>query len=242
MERRYAGRVRWVVFAAALSGCGTNVDNIYSRGADHDVLCGLNIDNKNAVSNDAIALVLDRAQVEQVVVHLYTHRPAGTVDESTIELVIAGAADRNMNFVTYRELAEGTATEGLAFGFDDRDLDGWHPLRALFDLYGAKVTFFISEFHTLTPEQRAKLHDLAGDGHAIEYHSTSHENAATYARELGIDRYLAEDILPDLEAMRADGFDPQVFAYPFGARTAETDAALLQQFRLLRAIHSTCPY
>jgi hypothetical protein len=42
--------------------------------------------------------------------------------------------------------------------------------------------------------------------------------------------------------MREAGFDPITFAYPFGARTAELDEALLQHFRLLRAIRYTCPY
>lgn len=90
-----------------LAGCDATIgemDNIYSRGADHDVLCSLSVDMKNSVSTDAIATGLDRAQVEGTVLHLYTHRPNGTVDESTIELILGSAADRGMEFVTYRGL------------------------------------------------------------------------------------------------------------------------------------------
>jgi len=242
---RYDAAVRGLILVVCLAGCDVTLSamhNIYSRGADHPVLCAVNIDNKNVVSTDAISMALDKAQVEQLVVHMYTHKPAGTVDESTIEQILAAAADRLMPFVTYRQLVEGKATYGLAFSFDDHDLDGWYPLRDIFDLYGAKVTFFISAYHTLGDPERRKLRDLAADGHSIDYHSTFHENAETYERDLGVDAYIADDILPDLELMRADGFDPTTFAYPFGARTLTTDAALLQHFPLIRASDFNCPH
>src|SRR5512140_1957586 len=127
--------MRGLAVAALLAGCDASLaemDNIYSRGADRRIYCGQSVDNKNLISTDAIAAGLDRAQVDGTVIHLYTHRPAGTVDESTIELVLAGAADRDLPFVTYRDLAAGAGTTGLAFSFDDRDLAGWHPLRPLF--------------------------------------------------------------------------------------------------------------
>jgi hypothetical protein len=41
--------------------------------------------------------------------------------------------------------------------------------------------------------------------------------------------------------MRADGHATTIFAYPFGTRTAATDAALSQYFVHLRAIRSRCP-
>jgi hypothetical protein len=228
-----------------LGACDTSLpamDNIYSRGADHRVLCGMSVDNKNLVSADAIAAGLDRAQVDGTVIHLYSHRPAGTVDESTLELVIGGAADRNMDFVTYRDLADGTKTSGLAFSFDDRDLRGWHALRPMFARYGARVTFFISQFFALEEEEVAMMRDLASDGHAIEYHSTNHLNAEEVSTANGVEHYVAEDILPSLQRMREAGFDPTSFAYPFGARTRATDAALLEHFQLLRAIRFTCPH
>jgi len=43
-------------------------------------------------------------------------------------------------------------------------------------------------------------------------------------------------------AMRADGWQPTIFAYPFGARTSATDKALEPLFTHIRAIRSTCPY
>jgi hypothetical protein len=231
---------------AASAACDASLsatDAIYSHGADGPIMCGFNLDNKNSVSLDAIAVGLDRAQVDGTVIHLYTHRPAGTVDASTIESVLAAAADRGMSFVTYRQLVDGTnAPSGLAFSFDDHDIAGWYPLRDIFDRYDAKVTFFISGFTDwLGPEDRVELHQLEAEGHAVEYHSTYHFDAAAYTAANGIDAYVADDILPALTDMRANGFDPKVFAYPFGSRTAETDAALLQLFPMLRASNFACP-
>lgn len=235
---------RVILVAAACAGCDvtlSEIDNIYSDGADHRVLCGISIDNKNTVSADAISVGLDRATVDETILHLYSHKPSGTIDESTLEQVVAGAADRNMTFVTYADLADGTATQGLALSFDDHDIVGWNQLLPMFDLYGARVTFFISHYTTISDDDRSLLRVLAAAGHAIEYHSTAHLNAEAYSAENGVEAYINDDILPGLAAMRADGYDPRVFAYPFGARTAATDEAVLQQFPLVRASHFNCP-
>ncbi len=242
---RYAGHVWRLVVVVVVAGCDvtlSEMDNVYSHGMDHAVLCSMNVDNKNLISADSIAVGLDRAQVDGTILHLYSHKPAGTVDESTIDSILASAADRSLGFITYREMLDGVTTPGLALSFDDHDIVGWTGLRALFDLYGAKVTFFVSSFHVLAPEERQGLHDLAADGHDIEYHSTNHENAQDYEAGFGAAAYIDADIRPDLALMRADGFDPRVFAYPFGARSAATDAALLEIFPLLRASEFRCPH
>jgi hypothetical protein len=241
----YHRPVRGLAFAASLMGCASSLsemDNIYSRGADRAVLCALSVDNKNVISTDAIAAALARAQVDGTVLHLYAHETGETVDESTIELLLAGAADRDLPFVTYRDLVDGTGTTGLALSFDGHNLANWHSLRPLFDRRGARVTFFISSFWVLTEDELRMLRELARDGHAIEYHSTNHGNAEELVASSGMERYLAEDIFPDLERMREAGFDPTSFAYPYGARTSAIDDALLQHFALLRAIRYTCPY
>lgn len=238
-------RVLTIACAVALTCCDValgELDQIYSRGADSPVVCGANIDNKNAISTDSIAVGLDRAQTDGTVIHLYSHRPAGTVDESTIEQVVAGAADRDLPFVTYRDMALGTGPDrGLALSFDDRDIAGWYGLLPMFARYRARVTFFISQFHALSPEELDQLHAIAAAGHSIDYHSTNHLNAETFSRANGVEGYLTEDVMPDLAAMRANGFDPLVFAYPFGSRNAELDTALATHFRFLRASDFNCP-
>jgi hypothetical protein len=241
--------VRVLALLVVLAGCDAtlvDMDEIYTRGAPHYVMCGMNIDDKSSASIDAIGGALDRAQIDGTTVLLYAHAPGDqpnmTVDPATIELALAGVVDRGMKFTTYAELAAGEVPGSLALAFDDRDFPGWLDLRPMFMHYGAKATFFISEYTFLTPEQKAGVRQLADDGHDIEYHSTHHWNAKDYANAHGTDAYINDDILPALEAMRADGYDPHIFAYPFGARTTATDDALRPYFTHIRAIYSTCPY
>jgi peptidoglycan/xylan/chitin deacetylase (PgdA/CDA1 family) len=229
---------------AACSPTLSEYDQIYSHAGDGRIVCSFDIDNKNEVSTDAIATGLDRASVEQEIVHLYSHKPAGTVDVSTIEEVIAAAADRDLPFVTYEDIAtaqKGDDLYGLAFSFDDHDIVGWHPLIPLFARYGARVTFNISSFHTLSEDELVMLKDLQDAGHAIEYHSTNHEDAAALIADLGPEGYDETDIEPDLALMRAAGYDPKAFAYPFGSRSKASDELLLGIFPVLRASSFNCP-
>jgi hypothetical protein len=236
--------VRWCVLVLVLAGCDATLaeyDDIYARGGDHFVLCGMSVDDKNSVSVDEIGAALDRAQIDGTTLQLYSHKPARTVEISTIETVVASAADRGMSFATYVQLAAGEVPRSLALSFDDHDLVGWTALRPIFDRYGARVTFFVSDYGSLGETERGQLRQLEADGHDIEYHSTSHENAELYSGEHGVAAYVDDDIVPALELMRADGYATTIFAYPFGARTAETDEALRPYFTHLRAIRSTCP-
>ena len=232
-----------------LAGCDAtlvDMDEIYTRGAPRFVMCGMTIDDKSSTSLDAIGGALDRAQIDGTTLLLYAHSPGDmpnmTVDPATVELALASVVDRGMTFATYSDLDAGEVPGSLALAFDDRDLAGWTAMRPTFQHYGARVTFFVSEYPYLDDTQKAEIRQLQLDGHDIEYHSTHHYNAANYANDHGVDAYITDDILPGLEAMRADGYDPKMFAYPFGARTSATDAALEPLFHHIRAIYSTCPY
>jgi hypothetical protein len=235
---------RWVLLLAGLAGCDTTLatyDTIYSRGADHYVLCAQNLDDKNSVSADDVAEALSRAKLDGTTVHFYTHRPGGTVETSTVEDVIAAAAERGVGFATYAELADHEVPGSLALSFDDHNLASWIAMRPILEAHRARVTFFVSAYLGITDEERAQIRQLADDGHDIEYHSVAHLNAETYAAAHGVDGYVADEILPALTAMRDAGYPTTIFAYPFGARTAATDAALAPYFSHLRAIRSTCP-
>ncbi len=225
-----------------VTGCAPLDDSsIYSSGFE-PVLCGYNIDNKNEPGDDELAAALDRARTDRQILHLYGHSVPVTLDLARLETLFAGVADRGMAFVTYRDLVEGFADEpGLAFSFDDRDVVSWHALRPVFARYGARVTFFVTRFHAVNEQERAMLHELEADGHAIEYHSTEHLRAPDVVEGSGLGAYLETEIFPDLELMRGAGFDPIAYAYPSGARTAETDRALLDHFAVVRASDFHCP-
>ncbi len=242
-----------LLIAIALAACGDNMppdrspdlalhDEIYAAPSDDGVLCGA-ISDDPSFPLDSILDGMDRARAESRVIQLFMHDPGKTVPVAKIAAVIAGARERGLRWVTYRELADGEMTgPGIALAFDDWYVDDWAAQRDLLTGAGARVTFFIALYGEYTPAHRAELAELAADGHDIEYHSTHHEAAPAYVARHGMDAYLADEIDPALAAMRADGYDPVVFAYPAGLRTPELDAVLLQRFRALRATTRQCPH
>lgn len=233
-----------VVAFAGLVGCEpvlSDHDEIYSRGADHFVLCAQSIDDTYQISTDEISDALGRAKADGTTLHLYAHTPDETIATSAIEGVLEAAARQGVELTTYEALGEHAVPGSLALAFDDNSIAQWTALRPLLTRHGARVTFFVSGFPAASADDRAALRQLADDGHDIEFHSVAHLKADEYVAAHGAEAYLAAEILPGLEAMHAEGYTAGVFAYPHGARSDATDAALAPYFVNLRAIRSTCP-
>jgi peptidoglycan/xylan/chitin deacetylase (PgdA/CDA1 family) len=170
-------------------------------------------------------------------VQLFAHEPGRTVAWSTIDRVLAGARARGLASFTYAELAAGRPAEpGLALSFDDDSIEAWTTLADRLDAAGVRATFFVTRYHRFTEDQRVALHALAARGHDIEAHGVAHLRAPAIVEDRGLDGYLADEVLPGLALLRADGYRPTVFAYPFGARTAELDRTLAEHFALLRSV------
>lgn len=213
--------------------------------------CAIDIDASAHNDLASIESGLDRAVERGEVVELYAHHPGTTIAWHTIEAVLAGAQQRGLRFYTYADLARGAPqAPGIALSFDDAWVDEWWHGRSLFDRYGAKLTFFIAYYPRFTDEQKAKLRDLANDGHAIEAHTITHARAPSYVEAHGLRAYLDDEVLPSIDLLRADGYDVTTFAYPFGARTRETDHEILRDISLIRSVsytysgvdESPCPY
>jgi peptidoglycan/xylan/chitin deacetylase (PgdA/CDA1 family) len=226
-----------LVLAACSEPPLAEVDEIYFRWDDRRVLCGANLDDFAGIEIDSVDGGLERAAERGEVMVLYAHEPGRTVAVDRIEAVLAAASARELDFFTFRDLAGGgPARAGLALTFDDAHVDAWFDLRELFAAHGARVTFFVTRFDRLSDERRAKLHQLAADGHSIEAHGLRHRIAPDYVEENGLRAYMDDEALPSIELLRDDGFDPVAFAYPTGARTGEIDRALLRHVQLLRAV------
>ena len=125
---------------------------------------------------------------------------------------------------------------GVVFTFDDKFVDAWYDLHNLLDNTNWKATFFVMQYNTLNRDQIDKLKKLQEYGHEIGSHSYNHTSARDYARDYGIDAYLENEIYPLNELMAEDGFTLTSFAYPFGHRNVQTDAALLNEFKIIRGI------
>lgn len=232
------------MFGAALAaGCQENVgdiDGVFYDGDGRSVHCAVNLDDDAHNTLASIDSALDRAVARGEVAELYAHSPGGTVPISVVEHVLAGARDRGLPFITYADFAAGAGTgPGLALSFDDTSVAAWHAMRPQFQAASARVTFFVSRYPAMRAEQRAQLAELAADGHAVEAHSVLHLRAPEYVEDHGLAAYIADEVVPSVEQLRADGFPVTSFAYPFGARTHEIDRAVLQHVAIVRSISFT---
>lgn len=236
--------VATVALLAIASGCigpASDEDGAFYDWDERTVHCAVGLDDITQIDHASIDAALDRARDRGEVVELYAHSFERSVAASTIEHVLAGASERGLRFVTYGELARGAVEPGpaLALSFDDNQTQTWIDMRDLLARHGARVTFFVSRYARITDEQRAHIRLLAMDGHGIEAHSVAHLRAPRYVEDHGLAAYLSDEALPSIELLRTDGYDVTTYAYPFGARTAELDDALLAHVTLLRSISFT---
>ncbi len=128
---------------------------------------------------------------------------------------------------------------GIMLSFDDASVDNWYQYMPLLDSFGAKLTFYISNYHQLNYKQKIELREIENKGHEIAYHTTNHYNLEEYLSVEGIDSLIKNEIYDDLDRMRKDGFDPVTFAYPYGRHNDLLDYRLLQIFKSVRALNGT---
>lgn len=140
---------------------------------------------------------------------------------------------------TKYERQGNVAKPGIALTFDDYSIDNWYRYLSLFDSFGAKATFYISSYHTLSSQQKSKLREMQLRGHEIGYHTTFHHNLCDYQKLYGTEDLMRYEIYQDLNKMNRDGFYPSTFAYPYGAHNATIDSSLLKIFKSVRALNGT---
>jgi hypothetical protein len=231
--------------ASSLVACSqtplAEIDEIYSDSDDTSrrVLCSANLDSSAEIPLDSVLGGLERAHENGEVIHLYAHSPGRSVPIERLTAVLDRASELGLDYLTYAELGDARATAptgALALSFDDSNITEWFGIRELLAAHGAHATFFVTRFDLLNDLERSELHALQADGHAIEAHGLRHLNAPDYVMEYGLDAYMTDEVLPSLELLRADGFQPTAYAYPYGRRTDELDEALLQVFDRVRSV------
>lgn len=228
--------------ASCWAGCGAD-DGLYFTFDDRRVLCAARLDDDDASLDWArLQRRIENARINDWVLGLYTHSPGKSVQIETLERVFSMIEQAGLRFVTYADLApEDSPYAGVTVGFDDSFVEAWFASRELFDRYDAKVTFFLTRYAMYSPEQRAMIHTLAEDGHGIEAHGVLHLDLVEYAKEHGVEATLRDEVLPSFEVLAADGFTPQTFSYPFGARSPELDEAILAHVPYVRTTAGPCP-
>ena len=226
-----------------LGGCGDNDDaSLYYTYDGDPIVCGMTIDD-STVDFARLHARLAEAASQGWVLNIYAHRPGDTVSRANLDRALAMVQDAGMPFVAYRELAslphQGGA--GVALSFDDNGVDSWYDNRDILDAHGATATYFVSRYPILTAEEHVKPRLLADPGHDIESHTVDHLDAVDYAAAHGVQAYVDDEVVPEIEALRAAGYDPRAFAYPFGSRSTELDDAILPHASILRTTPGACP-
>lgn len=122
--------------------------------------------------------------------------------------------------------------------FDDDHVDSWWQYRSLLDEFGVKATFFVRGLDRMHSAERDLLLQLARDGHELGSHGYRHRSVTRHynADPARIDEYLAQEVIPAARALREAGLQAGSYAFPYGHRSGEYDAAVLQHFSHLRSI------
>jgi hypothetical protein len=235
----------WLVLAIVSGAVGCSVplnevDTVFYTWNGNRVFCAKNIDELTGINRSEILEAMDRARDQQEVLQLFAHTPGKTVSIPMLEFVFAAAALRNLPFLSYRDLLDdGSPRAGINFSFDDSAITQWFGVRDLLKQYSVRASFFVSRYHRFDADQKLQLRQLAADGHQIEAHGRTHQRSPNYLESYGVRALLDEEVLPSLQLLAADGFNPQIFAYPFGARTSETDAAIMPYVQAVRSLSFT---
>ena len=164
----------------------------------------------------------------------FTYSNAGTY---TVRLTAtnAGGSDAEIKsgYITVTVAPPGSHA-GLALTFDDNFIDEWYAIRPILNKYNAHATFFVSNFATLNQDQINKLKTLQADGNEIAYHGYNHEAASEYLKTHSMQEYLDNEIINGVTLMKAQGFNPVDFAYPYGFDDPAATVALQAYFRHIR--------
>lgn len=129
----------------------------------------------------------------------------------------------------------------LVLTFDDRNFGDWERAQPLFAKYDAHATFFVSG--EIGADVIGSVKRLVRAGHAVGLHGQHHLSAAAFFKDKPYARYRAEEISHPRHQLEVSLLRTHAFAYPYNARTDETDKALLGDFRRLRAgVPGAAPY
>lgn len=120
----------------------------------------------------------------------------------------------------------------LFLTFDDRNFDGWRKAMPLFRKYGAHATFFIHG--DMDAAALATFRMLKDQGHSLGLHGLRHRRVVGALDKMGEEKYVAEELLPQIRKTKAAGLDIRNFGYPCSERDERTDALLLRHFDRLR--------
>jgi len=219
----------WWLILLACCGRAPLVDEpgAFYTWDDRTIHCAAEIDDSDSIPMTSIMDALDRASSEGSVLELLVHRPGVSMTRDELTTLLQGVSERQLPFLTVKDMIAGPPRAGVALMFDDAYPDVWLGVEDLLMQYNAHVTLYITWYARIDQHARDGIRQLAAYGHDIEAHSVNHIRGPNYVEAHGLDDYIANEVIPSFEVLRADGYDPVSYAYPFGMRTDEIDQAVL---------------
>lgn len=121
----------------------------------------------------------------------------------------------------------------VCFTFDDYHGENWLKADSLLKKYNAHVTFFV--VGDISAEKADVMKKLQDAGHTIGLHSLHHSRVVPFIHEHSENKYIEEEIKPQLDACRKYGIKIRSFAYPFSQRDNDSDRMLFRYFGHIRA-------
>lgn len=244
-RRRSVNLLTWLVISGALLPMGHRVrDDRFQYGwDDRRTLCSISVDDP--IHWPRVRKRMRQAKRDRSVLLLHAHKPGSSMSFATLEKLLSLADDDGLAYLTYDELVPSPRSPraGLALSFDDADVQAWYGARDVLARHHAHVTFFVTQVAMLTEGEIEMLRELAAAGHAIEAHSSRHLHAKTYVAEHGVDAYVADEAVRSITDLKALGFAPTAYAYPYGEHVPAVDQALLDRHvQRTRVGPSSCPY
>jgi hypothetical protein len=172
-------------------------------------------------AEDAVISVMADWENFRVIYNLWNIRPVPDGRwEVDFAIQEAGSGERLEDTLIW---AISPGESGVLLSLDDDYLATWREYFDFFDLYGAKITFFvIGGYSPFCTEALAR-------GHDIGYHSMNHQNLPRVSRE-----EFFEETLGAVESFREAGVPLRSFAYPFGFSEPWMREALAASFTVQR--------
>ena len=148
------------------------------------------------------------------------------------ELVSEGKPHGAVGWMATSKSAPSVSHGAVCLTFDDRNFNGWRKALPVLRKYGAHATFSICG--SIDASAIKMMRELQNEGHSLGLHGQKHQIATKALECMGANRYLDDEIAPQLSAVRAAGLNVRNWAYPMSERSVATDTVLGLFFRRMR--------
>lgn len=123
----------------------------------------------------------------------------------------------------------------LLVSFDDRNFSGWEAALPLLARYDSRVTFFVNG--PIDDRAVAFMRKAKAAGHSLGLHGFGHMSAPKAVEELGKSEYVRQELLPQIDAAHAAGFEIFNFACPYSDWNGTCEELWSRYFARVRSGH-----